>query len=98
MFLPILKIVAWTKTQLKLLQLYPAILLKRLQRKPYSDCRSLLTFNSDRETALEKFDYLLKLLRGGLTLPSIDLMHYVSKSFAMLALTENIIHKIEMPE
>ena len=40
----------------------------------------------------------MKLSRKGLTIPSVDLTHYVSKSFAMLELSENIFRRIEVPE
>ena len=57
-----------------------------------------LTFSSDREPDPKTFDYILKLSRGGLTLPAGDLTHYVCKSFAMLELCEPIIRKADMPE
>ena len=37
------------------------------------------------------FDYLLNVSIGGLIFPSVDLAHYVSKSFAMLDVAKKII-------
>lgn len=69
---------------------------KKMTKK--TQCRAILTFNSERESAFENFDYFLRLSRGGLTLPAVDLTHYVSKSFAMLELSQNIFRKIDVPE
>ena len=60
-------------------------------------CRAFLT-SSSTDSLLENYDYLMKLSRKGLTIPSVDLTHYVSKSFAMLELSENIFRRIEVPE
>ena len=60
-------------------------------------CRAFLT-SSSTDSLLENYDYLMKLSRGGLTIPSVDLTHYASKSFAMLELSENIFRRIEVPE
>ena len=45
-----------------------------------------------------KFSYLNKLSRGGLVIRSIDLLHYVSKSFAILDCINDIIKKSSLPE
>ena len=39
-------------------------------------CRAFLT-SSSTDSLLENYDYLMKLSRGGLTIPSVDLTHYV---------------------
>ena len=59
-------------------------------------CKTLLTtVKSDSS----KFNYLDKLSRGGLVIPSLDLLHYVSKSFAiMYECMSDIIKKSSLPE
>ena len=47
---------------------------------------------------LKDFDYLSKLSRGGLTIPSVDLAHYVSKAFAMLDTANDAILKSTLME
>ena len=50
-------------------------------KKECEVCKTLLTtVKSDSS----KFNYLNYLSTGGLVIPSIDLLHYVSKSFALL--------------
>ena len=51
----------------------------------------LITVNSDSS----KSNYLNKLSRGGLVIPSIDLLHYV---FAILDCISDIIKKSSLPE
>ena len=60
-------------------------------------CRAFLTFNTPIDSPFENFDYLLKLSHGDLSLTAVDLTHYVSKSFAMLELSQNLCRKIKMP-
>jgi len=62
------------------------------------NCRVLLTFDSSKNSTFENLDYLLSLSSGGLTIPAVDLKHYVCKSFAMLELAENIFRKFKRPE
>ena len=62
---------------------------KMIKKTKCSDCRVLLTFNSRRGPIPETYDYLLKLSRGGLTLPASDLTDHVCKSFAMLRVMRN---------
>ena len=64
------------------------------------DYKKYLIFNPEAESpsAFECFDCLLTLSRGGLTLPASDLTHYVCKSFAVLELCMNMIHKTELHE
>ena len=58
-------------------------------------CKTLLTtVKSDSS----KFIYLNKLSGGGLVIPFIDLLHYVSKSFAILDCISDIIKKSSLPE
>ena len=45
-----------------------------------------------------KFNYLDKLSRRGLMVPSIDLLHYGLKSFAILDCISDIIKKSSLPE
>ena len=71
---------------------------KMLKRLQCSNCQTRLTFSSDREPDPETFDYILKLSRGGLTLPAGDFTHSVCKSLAMLELCKPIIGKADMPE
>ena len=71
---------------------------KMIKKTKCSDCRVLLTFNSGRGPIPETYDYLLKLSRGGLTLPASDLTDYVCKSFAMLELCETVTRKADLPE
>ena len=56
------------------------------------------SFNSGRGPIPETYDYLLKLSRGGLTLPASDLTDYVCKSFAMFELCETVTRKADLPE
>ena len=57
-------------------------------------CKTLLTtVKSDSS----KFIYLNKLSGGGLVIPFIDLLHYVSKSFAILDCISDIIKKSSLP-
>ena len=58
-------------------------------------CKTLLTkvkYDSS------KFNYLNKLSRGELVIPSIDLLHSVSKSFAVLDCISGRIKKSSLPE
>ena len=50
-------------------------------------CQELLTRNTGN---LSNDDYLNKLSRGGLTTPSTDLIHYVTKAFAVLNCVKSI--------
>ena len=53
-------------------------------------CKTLLTtVKSDSS----KLKYLNKLSRGVLLIPSIDLLHYVSKSFAIIDCVSDLIKK-----
>ena len=70
---------------------------KMIKKTKCVTCRAFLT-SSSTDSLLENYDYLMKLSRKGLTIPSVDLTHYVSKSFAMLELSENIFRRIEVPE
>ena len=53
----------------------------------YDLCQELLTRNTGN---LSNDDYLNKLSRGGLTTPSTDLIHYVTKAFAVLNCVKSI--------
>ena len=59
---------------------------------------SKLIDNHWSQQSSSEFDYLLKLSRVGLILPSMDLKQYVSKSFAKLDTARNIILKSTSPE
>ena len=58
-------------------------------------CKTLLTKVKPDSV---KSNYLDKLSRGGLVIPSIDLLHYISKSFAILDCISDIIKKSSLPE
>ena len=58
-------------------------------------CKALLT---TVKSVSSKFSYLNKLSREDLVIPSIDLLHYVSKSFANLDYFSDIIKKSSLPE
>ena len=58
-------------------------------------CKTLLTtVKSDSS----KFNFLNKLSRGRLVIPSIDLLHYIAKSFAILDCISDIIKKLSLAE
>ena len=61
----------------------------------YDLCHKLLTCNIGN---LSSDDYLNKLLRGGLTTPSTDLVHYVAKSFLILDCVKSILSNSELTE
>ena len=65
---------------------------KLTKRCQCADCELLLTA-FDTQLVLKDFDYLSKLSRGGLTIPLVDLAHYVSKAFAMLDTANGAILK-----
>ena len=62
-----------------------------------SQCGQTLTAINP-QNSFKEFEYLSKLNRGGLTLPSVDLAQYVSKSFAMLESAIVIILNSNMNE
>ena len=70
---------------------------KLINRSQCVECQNSLTTTGSQQSSSE-FDYLLKLSRGGLILPSVDLAQYVSKSFAMLDTASIIIFKSTLPE
>ena len=70
---------------------------KLINRSQCVECQNSLTTTGSQQSSSE-FDYLLKLSRGGLILPPVDLAQYVSKSFAMLDTASNIIFKSTLPE
>ena len=64
-------------------------------KSKYEVCKtSLAPVKSDSS----KFNYLNKLSRGGLMISSIDLLHYVSKSFTILDCINDITKKSSLPE
>ena len=71
---------------------------KVIKRNRCPQCKSLLIVTSESDCHFEKFEYLLKLSRGGLLLPSTDLSQYVCKAFAMLDVAQNLIRTTELIE
>ena len=69
-----------------------------MKRTSCLDCKSCLIYNTENQSASECFEYLSTLSRGALMQPTTDLMHYVSKSFAMLDLCKYIIHQSDLHE
>ena len=61
------------------------------------DFIKLLT-SSKAKTFEKEFEYCMKLSRGSLTLPSVDLTHYVAKSFAMLDAAYKLIVEANLTE
>jgi len=45
---------------------------------------SIANFDSSKHSTFENLNYILSLSHGDLTIPDVDLMHYVCKSFVML--------------
>jgi len=70
---------------------------KLLKKLRCTECEHSLTI-SDPQFYEKDFDYLFKLSRGGLTLPSVDLSHYVAKAFAMLETALGFIMKTDLTE
>ena len=68
---------------------------KIINRRHCEECKNLL-ISSDNVAA--EYSYLSKLSRGRLSIPSIDLCHYISKSFAILDTTNTLIRKTILPE
>ena len=60
-------------------------------------CKILSTAAEDEVSDTEN-SYLNELSRGGLIVPSVDLRHYVAKSFAILDLCQYQIRKSSLPE
>ena len=71
---------------------------KVIKRNRCPQCKSLLIVTSESDCHFEKFEYLLKLSRGGLLLPSTDLSKYVCKASAMLDVAQNLIRTTELIE
>ena len=71
---------------------------KKMTKRCQCTERELLLTAFDTQLVLKDFDYLSKLSRGGLTIPSVDLAHYVSKSFAMLDTANEAILKSTLIE
>ena len=67
---------------------------KRLECTVY---KNMLVSSESLVTAAE-YDYLIKLSRGGLTVPSPDLLQCVAKSFAILDTTLEVIRKSALRE
>ena len=77
---------------------FDCIAKKMIKRTFCLDCRSCLIYNTENQSASECFEYFSTSSRGALMQPATDLMHYVSKSFAMLDLCEYIIHPSNLHE
>ena len=68
---------------------------KTIDRRNCEECKNLL-ISSDNVAA--EYSYLSILSRGGLTIPSIDLCHYISKSFAILDTINPVIRQTILPD
>ena len=69
---------------------------KKIMNKRQCDTCSNLSVATER--FLKENDYLLKLSRRGLIVPSIDLCHYVAKCFSILDISQHIIKESSLPE
>ena len=71
---------------------------KKLSKKlECSDCKNMLVSSESLASAAE-YEYLYKLSRGGLTVPSPHLLQYVAKSFAILDTTAEVIRNSGLRE
>ena len=53
---------------------------------------------SELLVTVAEYDYLIKLFRGGLTIPLPELLQYVAKSFTILDTTLEVIRKSALRE
>ena len=68
-----------------------------IDRSKCSSCQGLSLATAADKMAVEN-DYLNKLSRGGLIIPSADLRDHVSKSFAILDMCQKLMRQSPLPE
>ena len=61
-----------------------------VQRNKCSDCKELAVSDDDIAEMENENNYLRKLSRGGLIVPTTDLRHHIAKSFAILDLCQHL--------
>ena len=66
-------------------------------RSKCETCQRLSIATGDEKSAVEN-DYLNRLSRGGLIVPTADLRHYISKAFAILDLCHRLIVESPLPD
>lgn len=68
---------------------------KKVKKRLGNYCKEHFFENSVSENS--DFSYLKILLRGGLTIPSINLVNYVCTTFAILNYSVDVINQINIP-
>ena len=61
-------------------------------------CKELALASSGIEEMESENNYLRKLSRGGLLIPTTDMRHYIAKSFAILDLCQHLTRDAHLPE
>ena len=69
-----------------------------VQRNKCSDCKELAVSDDDIAEMENENNYLRKLSRGGLIVPTTDLRHHIAKSFAILDLCQHLARDSSLPE
>lgn len=69
-----------------------------VQRNKCSDCKELAVSDDEIAEMENENNYLRKLSRGGLIVPTTDLRHHIAKSFAILDLCQHLARVSSLPE